>query len=849
MTFAITTIFLCLGIAMICLRRCSLVTVLPVVMVLLVGAGCGDRSVSVYPDPAAAAAIAPDATEPGKLAVSSAEFYKFAAYCDDSILPCSMTAPEPPDQTRFIELWAQVFRPARLDAAKYPLVVMLHGNHGTCGKPATDDDRQYYGMPTGSVFHVDEELQYTLDGTCADGESVVASHLGFSYLAERLAGNGYVVVSINANRGITAGDGSKGDEALIFARARLVLAHLKLLSDWNSGDASRMPPNMEGLSLPQVLQGKLDFSNVGLFGHSRGGEGVRAAYVLYLDGDPAPGALDWKARIPGMSIKGIFEVGPTDYGREGLSGPPLAPAGGVDADGTAWTVLLPMCDGDVEDLQGVRPFDRMMMSRGNAHEKASPALKATYSVWGTNHNYFNTEWQTADSEGCIGPNHNALFPPATGSSAQTAAGLSGVMAFFRGVLATGRAGGYRPDAIKNFDPAFGLPATVTGADMVQGPLPTRVDRGFSSSSSAQWPIEDFTGETGTSERAVPHDVPNIEITHLSGQPIGDMVCPEPLLPLKYIPNHDQAQRAASIAWSRGGADVYFQVNLAKSASAGFDTAAISEFGAAKALEFRVARRVVIPPPDMDEDGKCSLLTPLKTDPLNKEAITSFSIRLEGTDGTLSGPVNLQDYMAGANLAGPVGMLTYVMPEIYPILQTVRVALSDFPGSDAILHKLKGVRFTFDRTASGAIYLANIRFGKNATAPIVQTAAPSAQVSVNSRAQATASRTLKTRKNPSKASITAIRHVASLSALNGASGVEIEISSDQAFQIRNAMLKLYAGGKSISISRHPNGDMTRVVFTLDENEYASIPDGSVALVRYGGSPPELAVQVGKIAKPR
>ena len=828
------------------LRKFSLVAVFPVVMVLLLLAGCGESSVSVHPDPPVR--IAPDATEAGKLAVSSTEFYKFAAYCDDRILPCSMTAPAPADPAKFVELWAQVFRPARLEAAKYPLVVMLHGNHSTCGTPATDYYRQLLGMPPGAVFHVDEGQQYTSHGTCAAGQSVVDSHLGYAYLAERLAGNGYVVITINANRGITAGEGSKGDSGLIFARARLVLAHLELLSGWNRGDVSRIPPNKEGLNLPQVLQGKLDFSNVGLFGHSRGGEGVRASYVLYRDGDPAPGASDWKAQIPGMSIKGIFEVGPTDFGRGGSSGPPLAPAGAVDAQGTAWTVLLPMCDGDVSNLQGVRPFDRMMMSRGNSYEKASPAPKATYSVWGTNHNYYNTQWQTSDAEGCIGPANNPLFPPATGSNAQTAAALSGVIAFFRGVLATGTAGGYLPDAIRNFDPSFGLPSTVTGADMVQSSLPTRVDRGFTSSPSADWPIEDFTAATGTSERLIPHDVPNIEINHINGQPIGGIDCPDPLLPLKYIPNHDQDQRAASIAWSRGGADVYFQVNLAKPPSAGFDTTAIAEFGAAKTLEFRVARRVVIPPPNKDKDGNCSLLTPIKIDPLNNAASTSFSIRLEATDGTISGPVNLQDYMAGANLAGPVGMLTWQTPEIHPILQTVRVALSDFTGSDVILHKLKGVRFTFDRTDSGAIYLANIRFGKTATAPLIQTAT-STQRSMASLSHATASRTLQTRATTFTASITSIRSVASAAALNGANGVEIEISSDQAFRIRDAMLTLYVGGKSFSLSRHPDGDMTRVVFTLDENDYASIPDGSVASIRYAGSPSELAVEVGKLVKPR
>lgn len=794
--------------------------------------------------PEAVPAIAPDATEPGKLAVSSGEFYKFAAYCDDRILPCSATPPGLPDPQRFIELWAQVFRPATLDATSYPLVVMLHGNHGTCGTAATDFDRQWYGMPSGSTFHVDEGAQYTSDGRCADGESVVDSHLGYAYLAERLAGNGYVVITINANRGITAGEGLEGDESLIFARARLVLAHLELLSGWNGGDASRMPPNPEGKGLPQALQGRIDFSNVGFFGHSRGGEGVRAAYVLYRDGDPAPGAPSWKARIPGMTVKGIFEVGPTDYGRAGRSGPPLAPAGAVDAQGTAWTVLLPLCDGDVSDLAGVRPFDRMMMSRGNPHETASPAPKATYSVWGTNHNFFNTEWQVSDSEGCIGPENTALFPPATGSNGQTAAGLSGVLAFFRGVLATGTAGGYRPDAIRNFDPAFLLPATLTGADLLPGPLPARVDRGFSSSPAVEWRIEDFTGPIGSSEQVIPHDVSNVEVSHVSGQPIGAIDCPEPPLPLKYIPNHDPALRAASIAWRRGGPDVYFQVNLANSGPAGFDATAIGDFGAAKTIEFRVARRVVTPVPMPDPDGGCSLLTPLKTDPLNGEATTSFSVVLEGTDGTISGPVDVRDYMPGAHLAGPVGLLTYATPEIYPILQTVRIALGDFVGSDGIVKNLKGVRFTFDRTASGAIYLANVRFGKTAAPTPVQVAT-SAMSLVASLLPAPPSRTSHARERTFSASITSIRRVASSAALHGAKGVEIEVSSDRAFQIRDAMLRFHAGGRSTSIYRHPDGDTTRAVFTLGESAFASIPSGSTASVRYGGSGSGSVVEVGKI----
>jgi hypothetical protein len=790
--------------------------------------------------------MAPDATEPGKVAVSSGEFYKFGAYCDDRVLPCSGSPPALPDSQRFIELWAQVFRPATLDATSYPLVVMLHGNHGTCGTPATDLDRQWFGMPPGSSFHVDMGWQYTLDGTCADGESVVRSHLGYAYLAERLAGNGYVVVSINANRGITAGEGLEGDEALIFARARLVLSHLELLSAWNRGDASRMPPNPEGKGLPQALQGRIDFSKVGFFGHSRGGEGVRSAYALYRDGDPTPGAPDWRARIPGMTVRGVFEVGPTDYGRDGLSGPPLAPAGPVDAQGTAWTVLLPMCDGDVSDLAGVRSFDRMMMSRGNPQERSSPAPKATYSVWGTNHNYFNTEWQFSDSEGCIGQDNVSLFLPATGSPEQAAAGLSGVVAFFRAVLATEIAGGYLPEAAQNFDPAFLLPATVTGVDLVRRPLPARVDRGFSSSPAEEWVIEDFAGATGTSEHAIPHAVSNVDVSHISGQPIGAIECPEPLVPLKYIPNHDQELRAASMAWRRGGADVYFQVNLANPGSPGFDATAISGFGAAKTIEFRVARRVVIPAPQEDPGGGCSLLTPIKTDPLNAAATTSFSILLEGTDGTISGPLNVRDYMPDAHLTGPVGLLAYETPEIYPILQTVRIALGDFAGSEGILRELKGVRFTFDRTTSGAIYLANIRFGK-AAAPTPVPTVPSPQPSMASWLPSPARRILPTREKAFSATITSIRGVASSASLHGARGVEVEVSSNRPFPIQDAMLTLHAGGRSTSLVRHPDGDMARAVFTLGEGAFAAIPSGSTASVRYGGSASRLAVEVGKIVK--
>ena len=55
----------------------------------------------------------------------------------------------------------------------------------------------------------------------------------------------------------------------------MVLRHLQNLSRWNRHGGT--PPSV-GVN----LQGHLDFSNLGMMGHSRGGDGVRAAYNDYI---------------------------------------------------------------------------------------------------------------------------------------------------------------------------------------------------------------------------------------------------------------------------------------------------------------------------------------------------------------------------------------------------------------------------------------------------------------------------------------------------------------------------------------------------------------------------------------
>ncbi len=196
------------------------------------------------------AQVAPDATllTGGPITVSE---YKLPAAID-SVLSTTLAT----------ELWARVYRPANLGSSPHALLVFLHGNHATCGRLA------------GPGEHYDINVQYTFTGTCPAGFIPVPSHAGYSYFAERLAGLGYIVVSINANRGVNAAPGVTGDRGLNLRRGRLVLRHLQQLSRWNSG-ADTPPGELSD------LVGKIDFSHVGLLGHSRGGEGMRAAYNFY----------------------------------------------------------------------------------------------------------------------------------------------------------------------------------------------------------------------------------------------------------------------------------------------------------------------------------------------------------------------------------------------------------------------------------------------------------------------------------------------------------------------------------------------------------------------------------------
>ena len=106
---------------------------------------------------------------------------------------------------RAVEIWAKAHYPLA-EEGNHPIVVMLHGNHPTCGRDSNP--------------RIDDNCEYTFHGTCPSGYEVVRNHEGYDYIAKNLASFGYIVISINANRGINCGPASAGDPALNEARGK-----------------------------------------------------------------------------------------------------------------------------------------------------------------------------------------------------------------------------------------------------------------------------------------------------------------------------------------------------------------------------------------------------------------------------------------------------------------------------------------------------------------------------------------------------------------------------------------------------------------------------------------------------
>lgn len=224
-----------------------------------------------------------------------------------------------------------------------PLLVLVHGNHGSC------DAGQ--------------------DSTTASCTAFKRNEAGYAYLGENLATWGYTTFSVSQDQLMMRQDSAKGKG--MHQRRLLIAATLDALSEANQPGGLPVDANT---TIGTTLVGRLDMTRIGLMGHSRGGDAVTSFIDYNRERTDGP-------RYP---LRGVISLAPVDYERK-------APYG------TPYMSILPMCDGDVSNLQGARFFERSQYIKGD-----DPFPRIQVSHQGSIHNWYNTVWYAdggADGQG------------------------------------------------------------------------------------------------------------------------------------------------------------------------------------------------------------------------------------------------------------------------------------------------------------------------------------------------------------------------------------------------------------------------------------------------------------------
>lgn len=238
--------------------------------------------------------------------------------------------------------------PSSLDL--FPVGFMEYADGGTKGSvyyPAQDDgDGQPFNERLAKVGRAPIVVMAHGNHNPAD-----PSYLGYDYFQKTLAKMGMIAVSVDCNALNGWADGVQNIED----RADLIIDSIKYFQDRDADPGS-------------IFFGRIDFTRLGLMGHSRGGDAVVTVPTVI--------------GLPGVTIKGVLALAPTNF-RFWNALPTIGPAG------YAFMTILPAGDGDVVDNNGAQFYD-----------KATPApLKSQLYVHGTNHNFFNRQWAFDDHAG------------------------------------------------------------------------------------------------------------------------------------------------------------------------------------------------------------------------------------------------------------------------------------------------------------------------------------------------------------------------------------------------------------------------------------------------------------------
>ncbi len=226
-----------------------------------------------------------------------------------------------------LPLAGKVFLPAAGEDC--PLVVVLHGSH------------------------------YMLD----------TSHVGYIWLARNLAARGYAVMLVDENFINKSFSGGYAPDDYI-GRGWLLLKNLELLRDMANDPQSG-------------LARKIDFDNVVLAGHSRGGDGIAAA--TWLNGLEKSPFDPSEIYCFDFGIKGVIEIAPTGM----LT---LAEGSPYKYTNVNYLLLHGDMDGDVSFMYGLLRYNVATFSDSSYHFKASVYID------GANHGQFNTVWGSEDRQ-------------------------------------------------------------------------------------------------------------------------------------------------------------------------------------------------------------------------------------------------------------------------------------------------------------------------------------------------------------------------------------------------------------------------------------------------------------------
>ncbi len=526
------------------------------------------------------------------------------------------TAFQPTDFPGPVELRASIHYPTSLSGGPLPLIVLLHGRHETCFKGA-------------SAF---------LQWPCTlNGSQSLPSFAGYDYLSEVLASNGYVVVSISAN-GVNAVDNTVFDLGAL-ARAELIQKHLDILNTFNTTG---------GAPFGAKFVGKFDMTRIGTMGHSRGGEGVVRQYVLNNSlGSP-------------YGIKAVFPLAPVDFNR-------------FVVNNAALNVLLPYCDGDVADLQGVHFYDD---ARYNVPGDLAP--KHYVLVMGANHNFYNTVW--SPSNGFPGAANDWRFVPGghadpqCGSlkgtkrltdTQQRGTGLAYMSAFFRAYV--GGENQFIPILTGDAPPP---PSAQTNELFVSyhAPASLRLD------------VNRVLNDTNLTLNNLGGAVTQLDLTPY------DLCGGEPPQPATCLPGFFNAQQPHTTPSARSSARGLSQLRTGWNNFTGNYRndipAGLGNVSGFQAIQFRVSVNFADPRnlADLAQDFRVRL-----TDATGGSA----SVRVSDVSGALYFP---------PGSTGPV-------PKV--VLNTVRIPLSAFGGVN--LNNVRSVQLTFDERLAGGVLITDVAF--------------------------------------------------------------------------------------------------------------------------------------------